>query len=415
MKKIIPLLFFIISGTLIYGQSLQYKDEGPKEFHYKYKNGDSYRILSSVLEDVYYNGYKHHTSEILNRVSVNITSVNDAEESAVHNGTFMTSEKSVLTGYNINKTFSYGEEYRSIFTRDKYGVYTIDDQYFMPVVRDVPVFLDKEVKVGEEWFYKGHEAHDLRRTFDLKTPYKVPFNAHYKYLGVSEQNGKKLDVFQVYYELSFTVPSKTLNNADENPETTTGFSSQLIFWDNEKGSIDNYRENFKIEIITNMGNVLTFTGTAHAEVTEFIRTSTQENVDEVTKKIEDLGLENINVTATDKGLTLSIENIQFEPDSDILRPSEKAKLDKLSDILKNYPNNDLLVTGHTALRGSLESRQELSEQRAEAVADYLIKIGVKDKYHIFTKGKGAEEPIASNATEAGRSKNRRVEITILEQ
>ncbi|MBQ0002137.1 MAG: OmpA family protein [Treponema sp.] len=415
MKRAVSLIFLFLCGICISAQSFQYKNEGPKKFQYKYKNGDSYRILSSVMEDVYYNGYKHHTSEILNRVSVNITSVNDGEESAVHNGKFMTSEKSVLTGYNINKTFSYGEEYTSIFTRDKYGVYTISDEYFMPVVRDVPVFPDKEIEVGEEWFYQGHEAHDLRRTFDLKTPYKVPFNAHYKYLGVTTQNEKKLDVFQIYYELSFTVKSKSLNTADENPETTTGFSSQLIFWDNEKGAIDNYRESFKIEIITNMGNVLTFSGTAHAEVTDFIRTATQENIDEVTKKIEDLGLENVNVTATDKGLTLSIENIQFEPDSDILRNSEKAKLDKLSDILKNYPKNDLLVTGHCALRGTLESRQQLSEQRASAVADYLIKIGVKDKYHIFTKGRGAEVPVATNATEEGRSKNRRVEITILEE
>lgn len=415
MKKALSILALFLSGICIYAQGVQFKDEGPKKFEYKYRNGDSYRILSTVVEDVYYNGYKHHSSEILNRVSVNISSADEKAGTGVHNGKFMTSEKSVLTGYNVNKTFSYGEEYDSVFTRDKFGVYTISDEYFMPVVRDVPVFLDKEVKVGEEWFYEGHEAHDLRRTFDLKGPYKVPFNAHYKYLGVTEQNGKKLDVFQVYYELSFTVKSKNLRTADENPETTTGFSSQLIFWDNEKGAIDNYKESFKIEIITNMGNVLTFAGTAHAEVTDFVRTSTQENLDDVAKKIEDLGLENVNVTATDKGLTLSIENIQFEADSDILRASEKSKLNKLAGILKDYPTNDLLVTGHCALRGTVESRQQLSEQRASAVADYLVKIGVKDKYHIFTKGRGAEEPIATNATEEGRSKNRRVEITILEK
>ena len=96
-----------------------------------------------------------------------------------------------------------------------------------------------------------------------------------------------------------------------------------------------------------------------------------------------------------------------------LREREK-KLDKLKDILSAYPNNDLLVTGHTALRGTAESRQELSEQRAEAVANYLVQIGVRDNYHIFTQGKGAEEPIATNQTEAGRKKNRRVEITIMD-
>ena len=141
---------------------------------------------------------------------------------------------------------------------------------------------------------------------------------------------------------------------------------------------------------------------------------TVENVEDVTQKIADLGLEDVSVKQTEKGLTLSIENIQFKPDSDILLLSEKKKLDKLKDILSAYPNNDLLVTGHTALRGTAESRQELSEQRAEAVANYLVQIGVRDNYHIFTQGKGAEEPIATNQTEAGRKKNRRVEITIMD-
>ena len=66
------------------------------------------------------------------------------------------------------------------------------------------------------------------------------------------------------------------------------------------------------------------------------------------------------------------------------------------------------------MRGDERSRQELSEKRAESVAQYLIQLGVKDNYHIFTQGKGAKEPVASNNTESGRSKNRRVEITILD-
>ena len=173
-------------------------------------------------------------------------------------------------------------------------------------------------------------------------------------------------------------------------------------------------ESFKIEITTTAGNVLTFIGNAHAEVTEFQRTATVENIEDVSQKIADLGIEDVTVKKTDKGLTLSIENIQFKPDSDILLLSEKKKLDKLKEILEAYPDNDILVTGHTALRGDAVSRQQLSDQRAEAVADYLVKIGVRDNYHIFTQGKGAEEPIADNKTEAGRKKNRRVEITIMD-
>ena len=88
---------------------------------------------------------------------------------------------------------------------------------------------------------------------------------------------------------------------------------------------------------------------------------------------------------------------------------------KIAQILNAYPDNDLLVTGHTALRGTKESRQKLSEERAQAVANYLIRNKVRDKYHVFAKGLGAEVPIADNKTEAGRAKNRRVEITIMDK
>ena len=94
--------------------------------------------------------------------------------------------------------------------------------------------------------------------------------------------------------------------------------------------------------------------------------------------------------------------------------SEKRKLEKIADILKAY-KNDLLVTGHTALRGNEKARQILSGERAQSVADYLVTLGVRDSYHIFTQGKGAAEPVATNQTEEGRSRNRRVEITIMDE
>lgn len=420
MKKFIlktALFGFYLCSIFAQQTEYTYRNEGPKKFEFKYRENDSYRILSTVNEDVYYNGIHHHTADILNRVSVKVTSVDTENKTAVHSGTFMTSENSVIAnpyGGNNSKIFTYGEEYKSVFTRDRFGVYTIDDEYFMPVVRDVPVFPDKEIAQGEKWNYKGHEAHDMRKMFGLKKPYKVPFDAHYTYLGIVNQDGKKFDVLQVYYEMSFSIEPQYLSNAGETPQTTRGFSSQLIFWDSEKGVIDHYVESFEISILTTYSNVLTFRGTAKAEVTDFERTSTKENIDKVAKSISELGLDDVNVKMSDKGLTISIENIQFEPDSAVLMNSEKEKLKKIADIIKKYPNNDLLVTGHTALRGTAESRQTLSEERAESVAQYLIALRVKDAHNIFTQGKGAEEPIATNKTESGRQKNRRVEITILD-
>ena len=135
----------------------------------------------------------------------------------------------------------------------------------------------------------------------------------------------------------------------------------------------------------------------------------------VQTKVNELGLEDISVAKTDKGLQISIENIQFEPDSAVLRYSEQKKLRELSKILKSY-QNDILVTGHTArVDDNEEECQTLSEERANSVANFLMKIRVRSREHLYTEGFGSKRPIGDNATEEGRKKNRRVEITILDK
>ena len=91
------------------------------------------------------------------------------------------------------------------------------------------------------------------------------------------------------------------------------------------------------------------------------------------------------------------------------------KLIKIAKILSAFPENDLLISGHTALAGNAQSRQKLSEERASAVAEFLIDLGIKDSHHIFTQGFGATKPIAPNTNTEGMARNRRVEITIMEK
>ncbi|MBO4728954.1 MAG: OmpA family protein, partial [Spirochaetaceae bacterium] len=87
--------------------------------------------------------------------------------------------------------------------------------------------------------------------------------------------------------------------------------------------------------------------------------------------------------------------------------------EKISEILRNYPANDLLISGYTARAGTEESCIALSKERAAAVADFLVKLGVKDASCIFTQGFGSSFPIADNSTTEGMARNRRVEITIM--
>lgn len=389
-------------------------DAAPKRFEFKFRQNDRSRILSSVDEDIFINGRFHHHAEILNRISAKITAVSP-DGTGTAEALFMTSENS--TG-EYGRNFTWGQEYKSVFARTTSGSYRIADTYFMPTVRNVPVFPDTLLKAGDKWSEDGHEAHDLRRTFGIQKPFKVPFTASYEYKGDKiDGKGNVLSLIEVKYNLYFESPRKnsSLTAGQINlPAMTMGHSNQKIWWDNGKGTIDSYSETFRIIIQTFAGDTLTFQGTAKAELTDFERSSTRENREKITDTVQELGLKDVIVKESDKGLTISIENINFEPDSAELAPEEKTKLRYIADILKNF-GNDILVTGHCARRGTVQAQQELSEQRAASVASFLTQLGVRTSDCIFTQGKGAQEPVAPNDTEAGRRRNRRVEIMLMDE
>ena len=390
-------------------------------FRFKFKNGDTYRINSTVTEDVYLNGQFAHQAYITNRVTVEVSDVQPASNgkpsSALHSCTFMTSEQ------NSNRTFSWGREYPSIFRRDAFGIYTIDEQYFMPVVRDVPVFPQQDVKKGESWRHSATEAHDLRDNFNIQKPFVVPVDVTYTYQGPVQRNGKTYQLIEVNYDLYYDIPVKNLQNKRNGnmtlpmlyPVRTMGYSKQRLYWDNNAGILPYYDEVFTIMMELNTGAVIEYRGSAKAEITALQRMDKEEIAGMLDKHIRDMGIPNTTVEKTDEGITISLENIQFEADSARLLPAEKEKIKKIGKLLSNYPDYELLISGHTALAGKAEDRQVLSEQRAAAVANYLIELGVREQHHIFTRGFGAEKPIAPNTTEANMARNRRVEITVLEK
>jgi len=390
---------------------------GPaKLFTFTYRKDDTYRILSRVNEDVSVNNVEDHHSEIVSRVSVHVVDV-DTTGNGTHEASFMTSDEAENSV--SGKHFTWNKEYHSRYVQSPLGIITINGQYFMPVVRNMPVFPARPLKPGDVWTETGFEAHDLRRTFNLQTPFIVPFTATYTYTGIIQDNdGKAFDVFTASYPLSYETPVPDKASGQpyaDYPVSTLGYSNRTIYWDSRKGNVSRYDETFRINIVTSYGTVYKFSGTAHAEITEFKRTATDDNVRQVQSAVQQMNLPDVTVQAGEQGLTFRLENIQFDADSAVLPESEQTKLRKIAELLKAYPDNDLLVTGHTALAGTETTRQQLSAQRAQAVAEYLINLGVRDAYHIFTCGKGASVPIASNETEEGKAKNRRVEITILDK
>jgi outer membrane protein OmpA-like peptidoglycan-associated protein len=86
----------------------------------------------------------------------------------------------------------------------------------------------------------------------------------------------------------------------------------------------------------------------------------------------------------------------------------------LGRIIRGFPDHDLLITGHTAFVGTYSTGQLLSEERASSVAAFFLEEGIKSSSEMVIQGMGSREPIADNNTDEGRKRNRRVEITILD-
>jgi len=100
----------------------------------------------------------------------------------------------------------------------------------------------------------------------------------------------------------------------------------------------------------------------------------------------------------------------FDYDSDVIKGDARDNLDQLANNLSQYDDSELMIVGHADATGSETYNQDLSERRAFAAQRYLASRGVTRP--IRTLGRGELEPVASNETEAGRAKNRRVEVAI---
>jgi outer membrane protein OmpA-like peptidoglycan-associated protein len=112
------------------------------------------------------------------------------------------------------------------------------------------------------------------------------------------------------------------------------------------------------------------------------------------------------------GNTIRLENIFFEFDKAALLPQSKTELQKLIDIMLDYPLMKIEIAGHTDNVGTATYNQKLSEERAKSVVEFLINAKVEQS-RLTYNGYGSSRPATTNETDAGRAYNRRVEFTIM--
>jgi outer membrane protein OmpA-like peptidoglycan-associated protein len=113
-----------------------------------------------------------------------------------------------------------------------------------------------------------------------------------------------------------------------------------------------------------------------------------------------------------EGIVVTFDSgLMFDFDSDAIKGETRANLNRLANSLQQYGNTDVQIVGHTDAQGTDSYNQDLSERRAASAKRYLVSQGVSSP-RVITMGRGESEPIASNANDAGRQENRRVEIAI---
>lgn len=103
-------------------------------------------------------------------------------------------------------------------------------------------------------------------------------------------------------------------------------------------------------------------------------------------------------------------HINFDTNEADIIPQYYPELDKAAAFIRKYPGNMILVAGHTDSMGDADYNQQLSERRANAVRDFLGKQRGIDAAKLVARGYGETQPVADNATAAGRAQNRGVEI-----
>ncbi|MBD3655174.1 MULTISPECIES: OmpA family protein [Marinobacter] len=139
-----------------------------------------------------------------------------------------------------------------------------------------------------------------------------------------------------------------------------------------------------------------------------------DGVDQCPNTLEGLEVDSVGCVKTDQKQTVVLRGVTFEFNSNRLTANAKDILVRAGDALKGQPDMKVELAGHTDSVGAEAYNQQLSQQRADAVRDYLIDLGVEPD-QLTARGYGESQPIRSNDTDEGRERNRRVEFNVVSE
>lgn len=337
----------------------------------------------------------------------------EATKGYLLNGTFQT----LLKGIQAKKAYTETEEYTASFYLNPIGKFEVPKDQYMPNIRSVPSFSatqdpalqgDARLDVGMTWDAPGEEVMRFDKLIAL------PFNVRYEYRGIetvkSEQGEKNCHKFISNYELNY-------GSQENNGPRVFGYVTAVWFWDAED-SIPYYaQEDYNVIIINTEGLANEFKIKSRSYYRKYTKRNDPGKITLAEKLKSGIAAEDpqVAVRVTDNGVAIALPDVFFETNSATLSSEAKAALDRIGKILRTVENRHIRVRGHTDNVGDEKYNQELSERRAQAVADYLIDETDIASDAMSYDGRGATDPIADNSIAEGRAKNRRVEIILLDK
>jgi len=247
----------------------------------------------------------------------------------------------------------------------------------------------------------------------------IPLNIEYKMMEPATWQGRTVTDIRAKYAVRFRkdrIPTKDTNlvNAEGTRDATIYLDPLTNFPVFIRELVGHETWTFADgKKVVEDGFILTFYD-GGAPLTVSVAEKRRDESNDIRKKLEKDQVQDVKVRNDEKGVTLTLDNLRFVADSPDLLPGEEARLDRIATALKAVSSTrSLLVVGHTADVGTVESQKSLSVERAKRIVEALKNRGI-DPGRLLFDGRGGTQPVGDNTSEEGRAKNRRVEITILD-
>lgn len=340
-----------------------------------------------------------------------------------YQGDFYVLEKTKRNSFEV--TLGINEAIPSSFTISEDGNLTMIEDNGFPSFRSFPTFPKDKIKIGDKWNATAERTVDPLNKGIIT---RLPIYIQYQYTGDGKYHDEDIFILKAQWATRYGI-SYFDSQGDKELKSAMGSHKADIYVSKKTGCALLVRDIVDETFVYQDGNKINFQGfiTLFTEyppaidreiiiptLNRIAKNNDDKNDDDTQKDFfKDKDVPDISYENTNRGIRLTIQNLQFKPNSSELLPGEENRLNQIAKVLKQAKNSMFLVEGHTASTGNISGEKQLSVERAYTIATELIKRGISAEKFIY-KGSGSSKPIASNETPEGMAKNRRVEITILE-